>query len=163
MTVAKIMTLEFASLKISWKLQPSYLISLQSIFNSRKLSDIHYSSDGISSETRDMRWDLGVTLSQFMWELSLQRRGGEHDNDKSKDSFLGVCVKSLLFSSFCTLRIIIFPALRNFLTERKHCHDSNKKVGQMSKELGRKILVGKKMEKIIWLETTSALFALWPM
>ena len=47
MTVAKIMTLEFTSLKISWRLQPSYLISLQSIFNSRKLSEIHYSSDGI--------------------------------------------------------------------------------------------------------------------
>ena len=41
------MTLEFAGLKISWRLQPSYLISLQSIFNSRKLSEIHYSSDGI--------------------------------------------------------------------------------------------------------------------
>ena len=142
------MTLEFASLKISWRLQPSYLISLQSIFNSRKLSEIHYSSDGILSETRDMRWDLRVTLSQFMWELSLQRRGGEHDNDKSKDSFFGDCVKSLLFSSFCTLRIIYhFSALRNFFTERKHCHDSNKKVGQMSKELGRKFSLVKNGEK----------------
>ena len=147
MAVAKIITLEFTGLKVSWRVQPSYLISLQSIFNSRKLSEIHYSSDGILSETRDMRWDLRVTLSQFMWELSLQRRGGEHDNDKSKDSFLGVCVKSLLFSSFCTLRIIVFSASRNFFTERKYCHDSNKKVGQMSKELGRKFSLEKNGEK----------------
>ena len=41
------MTQEFAGLKVSWRVQPSYLISLQSIFNSRKLSEIHYSSDGI--------------------------------------------------------------------------------------------------------------------
>ena len=71
--------------------------------------------------------------------------------------FLGF---ALLFSSFCTLRIIYhFSALRNFFTGRKHCHDSNKKVGQMSKELGRKFSLVK-MEKRIWLETTSALFAL---
>ena len=65
-----------------------------------------------------------------------------------------VTVFSLLYS-----QDYHFPVLRNFFTERKHCHDSNKKVGQMSKELGRKFSLVK-IEKRIWLETTSALFAL---
>ena len=162
MTVAKIMTLEFTGLKISWRLQPLYLISLQSIFNSRKLSEIHYSSDGIFFETRDMRWDLRVTLSQFMWELSLQRRGGEHDNDKSKDSFFGVCVKSLLFSPFCTLRIIIFQLQGTFSLRENTATTATRKLVKCQKNLEENSR-WKKMEKRIWLETTSALFALWPM
>ena len=61
----------------------------------------------------------------------------------------GVCLKSLLLSPLCTLRIIHhFSASRNLFTERKHSRDSNKIVGQMSKELGRKFSLVK-MEKII--------------